>query len=425
MTSRLPLLLAPALAFGLCCPLAAQESSGKGRKDAGDQPNVKEILQRADAATKAVTAVSYQAEFYGEGDLAERLPRLSGSVKAREPRRSLLGRMVGSSAKDMFRIEAVERKPSAENGRNLKVASDGTRVYRLDEETKSFFTGTLPDAGKLLSPADRLLMIEFLHPTPFRDEINGKSAKYEGRKKISGVECHVIYVVYVNNTESRWFFGIEDYLPRRVDRIVKNDMIEGATILTITALDAAPDLAAADFKLARPKDFAKKQYEPSESPPAPPLLAVGQDAPDWKLATPGGEMVSLKDLRGNVVVLDFWATWCGPCKAAMPAVQQLHEQFKNQPVKVFGVNCWEDGDPAGYMKDNGYTYGLLLGADKVAEAYHVSGIPTFYVINPEGKISYASAGFMPDKEKEIAKIIEKAIERKGASSLQPGFPLDH
>jgi thioredoxin-related protein len=99
---------------------------------------------------------------------------------------------------------------------------------------------------------------------------------------------------------------------------------------------------------------------------------------------------------------------------AMPGVQKLHEEFGDKGVKVLGINCWENrgGDPAKYMKEKEFTYGLLLKADDVAKDYKVSGIPTFYLIDQEGKILYASSGFGPDKEKEIKKLIKKHMKPK-------------
>ncbi len=56
---------------------------------------------------------------------------------------------------------------------------------------------------------------------------------------------------------------------------------------------------------------------------------------------PAGKSVSLKSLRGKIVLLDFWATWCGPCRMAMPGLQKLHDRYKDKPVAIYGVNCRE------------------------------------------------------------------------------------
>jgi peroxiredoxin len=405
-----------ALALAALLPLVAMAGDSSAQsKPRGDEPDAMDILRRADEATKALTAASYEAESFGEGKLSRPISRVQGTVLVKKHRRSLLGRIAGKAERPpCLRIEAEETKPGGKRVQKIKVACDGETASRIDEDNQLFATGAMPEAEKLLAPATRLFMLEYTHATPFQDELKGLSAKCEGRKKIGDVDCYVVFVVYNKlGVEARWYFGTEDYLPRRVDRIVKEDGSKGAVVLSVTKLNTAPEIIAGDFKLACPQGYEKKEYRPQEAREAP-LLKVGSPAPDWSLKAPDGQTVALKDLRGKVVVLDFWATWCGPCRAAMPGVQKLHDRFKNRPVAVFGLNCWENesAEPAKYMEDKGYTYELLLDADKAADAYHVTGIPTFYVIDQQGKILFANAGFTPEREEEIAATIEKALGEK-------------
>jgi thiol-disulfide isomerase/thioredoxin len=105
--------------------------------------------------------------------------------------------------------------------------------------------------------------------------------------------------------------------------------------------------------------------------------------------------------------MDFWATWCGPCRLAMPGLQRLHEKYKDQGVVVFGMNSWESGDPGAFMKENDFTYTTLLKADPVAQLYQVSGIPTFYIVGPDGKVVLSEVGYDPDFEKNVSDLIER------------------
>lgn len=124
---------------------------------------------------------------------------------------------------------------------------------------------------------------------------------------------------------------------------------------------------------------------------------VGKPAPAWSLQTPDGKTVSLASLKGKVVLIDFWATWCGPCKAAMPSIQKTAESFAGKAVAVYGINAWEK-DPAlavQYMKAQKYTYGLLLQGDQVAAQYYVEGIPSMVLIDAKGIVRKVHVGYDP------------------------------
>lgn len=376
-------------------------------------PDVQKILEKADANTKALTVVSYEAEYFGEGhpDVVSRVPRVRGSAIAREVKKDLVGSIFGSSGNQM-RLEGEFQMPGTDDWIPFQVATDGRKVTRIDPAGMSFTTAALPNGRKLLNPAQKILMLEYIHPKPFSDELNAISSAVEGEAEIDGSDCYVVYVKYQDHSESRWFFGKEDFLPRRVERIVRGDA-KGAEVLVVKNLNTNPAIEKATFRLSPPEGYIERKFDnEEEASAAEQLLPIGSTAPDFELKTPEGKSVRLKSLRGNVVVLDFWATWCGPCKQAMPGVQKLQDRYKDKPVKVIGISCWErkTADPDQYMKDKGYTYGLLLGGNEVADLYKLDGLPTFYVINSAGKVVYASTGFLRDKEEEISRIIDNSIE---------------
>src|SRR6266404_7436801 len=135
------------------------------------------------------------------------------------------------------------------------------------------------------------------------------------------------------------------------------------------------------------------------------LLAVGATAPDWELSGADGKLQSLAQYRGKVVVLDFWATWCGPCTEVMPQMQKLHEKYKDKGVAVFGVSSWEQKDPAAFMKEKRYSYGLLLKGEDIAERYGVATLPAVYIIGADGRVIYRHEGVA----KDFGSIIKKQL----------------
>ncbi len=121
------------------------------------------------------------------------------------------------------------------------------------------------------------------------------------------------------------------------------------------------------------------------------------EAPDFTLQDLNGKSVKLSDLRGKVVILDFWATWCGPCKRTMPLLDKFYSQ-KAAGVEVFGVNVWERTGTAGvkpFIEKAGYTFPILYGTNDLAAAYGVQGIPTLVVIDKHGKLAYRHVGYDP------------------------------
>lgn len=145
-------------------------------------------------------------------------------------------------------------------------------------------------------------------------------------------------------------------------------------------------------------------------------VRVGSMAPDFSLKNADGETVTLSELKGNVVMIDFWATWCGPCIAAMPAVQKMHEEYESKGVKIYGINTWERGDAVKFKKDKGYTYGLLLEGDEVAKQYGVTGIPAFFIMDHEGRVIYAGQGF---NERAIRQALDRGVDRLEKSGKAP------
>jgi peroxiredoxin len=125
---------------------------------------------------------------------------------------------------------------------------------------------------------------------------------------------------------------------------------------------------------------------------------VGETAPDFVLKTIGGEEVRLSELRGKPVLLNFWATWCGPCREEMPLIENRFEQYQTTLV-VLGVSEESIGEITSYVTDQGWQFQFLVdGAGKVNNQYRIGAIPATFFIDAEGIIQHIQVGSMSDAD---------------------------
>ena len=144
---------------------------------------------------------------------------------------------------------------------------------------------------------------------------------------------------------------------------------------------------------------------------------IKKPAADFTLTDLDGKSVTLSSLKGKTVILDFWATWCGPCKASFPAMQMAVNKYKNDPtVQFLFIHTWEKTpnptkDAADYIKSQNYNFEVLMDnkdpetkINKVVSDYKVNGIPSKFVIDPQGNIRFNLMGFDGGNEAAVDEI---------------------
>lgn len=144
-------------------------------------------------------------------------------------------------------------------------------------------------------------------------------------------------------------------------------------------------------------------------------VVTAESAPDFVLKDLNGATVQLSQLKGKVVFLDFWASWCPPCRQSIPIVEKLHEKMKGQSVIFLGINIEGDANAARkFAASKGMQYPVLIGDEKVARDYRVTGIPAFFIIDQNGAVVRQYTGYRPGTEAEWENEITNLIKSKPA-----------
>jgi thiol-disulfide isomerase/thioredoxin len=357
---------------------------------------VTSVFMQADSASEAFSTCSYSFRVYMTGSYSDS-PELTGH---------LTGKVSDGMAPPLLWIEmGQDSMPEdgipAEMTLILVSGSDTTWSYNITDNLVE--KGSLEEGGAdLLRPAAYAVMNEYFLSDPFADEIASQSEISEGYDTVGTVPCETWLITYPGGQRAKWSLGLEDNIPRRVERMMTdregNDM---SIVLEVYDLDISNTVEDELFTFVPPEGIQLETYSA--------FLTVGTPAPLWTLTDRNGNPVSLEEMKGSVVLIDFWATWCGPCVTVMPVVQSLYESYPEDQVHFFGVNVWETGDPSAFMDENGYTYGLLLAGDAVAEEYKVSGIPTLYVIDQAGNIAFVEVGANPDIEDMLTQALDSLL----------------
>jgi peroxiredoxin len=135
-------------------------------------------------------------------------------------------------------------------------------------------------------------------------------------------------------------------------------------------------------------------------------------APDFTLHAMSGPNLRLQELRGRVVMVNFWATWCGPCRQEMPHLNRLHEKYSRSGFVLLGVNVDDDPQNAAAVAAKlGIQFPVLLDTDKkVSDQYDLMAMPSTYLIDRDGKVRYLHRGYLSGYEEQYEKQIRELLK---------------
>lgn len=140
-------------------------------------------------------------------------------------------------------------------------------------------------------------------------------------------------------------------------------------------------------------------------------VGIQDTAPDFTLKSLEGSNLRLEEYRGQVVLINFWASWCGPCRQEMPLLDRLHHRYEDTGFAVLGVNVEGEAAPAQEIVDKtNVTFPILIDdGQKVSEMYNLQAMPSTVVVDRDGVVRYIHLGYKPGDEAKYVEVVKKLI----------------
>ncbi|HLJ48561.1 MAG TPA: redoxin domain-containing protein [Bryobacteraceae bacterium] len=298
-----------------------------------------------------------------------------------------------------------------EADRELLVVGDGETTWRYLPKTRQYTkesaaatTGdedepaAKPDTADPVVAAQNQLVNRYVglrRYAPIAVLVREDRLKFEGNK----VDCAVVHVMLPQGLEEFWVDKSSFLVLRQVSQ-AKSGATAAKVTLNLKQADIANPPDGSLFTFAPPERSTEVQA--LNIPGERPNLA-GRPAMDFTLKNLNGEKVTLSDLRGQVVLIDFWASWCGPCRHELPTIEKLHREYENKGLVVLGINDEDSGLAKKFLVKNEYTIPVLMDAKKeVAKAYGTRAIPTVVVVDKNGVIRAHFVGGRSEEQLRLA-----------------------
>lgn len=144
------------------------------------------------------------------------------------------------------------------------------------------------------------------------------------------------------------------------------------------------------------------------------LPRPGQPAPNFKVVTTSGQTVSHENYRGYVLVIDFFATWCTPCREAVPHLVELNRKYGKQGMQVLGLSADEDGERVvkSFAEEHRVNYPMALANETVQADFGIRAVPVMFVIDKKGKVAEVYRGFSDEIGRSMEQLIKRLLVEK-------------
>lgn len=318
------------------------------------------------------------------------------------------------------------------------LVSDGNAMHLLVPALKQYMTNTAPKEVAELTEDNPMgaalgnLMLQVLLARKPADALleNVKSLKDGGEAELDGVPCHILegaeqevkWRMWIQRGETAWLWQVVIDMGKTMSPTPQGGFkeLQMEMILRYANLEANPKVEAATFQFKVPEEakLVKSFFEREDSSSA----LLGKAAPDFTLDLLDGGKVQLRRHKGKeIVILDFWATWCGPCRKAMPVLAEVAATYKDKSVVLYAVDLAEPPSKVrSFLEQNKLTQ-LSVALDKeskVGEDYGVNGIPHTVVIGKDGTVQAVHVGLLPNLKAKLSGELDALLAGKNLATAK-------
>jgi peroxiredoxin/outer membrane lipoprotein-sorting protein len=420
--------LAQSFAGGLilACFLAAAPSQAAREKQKSpvtqDQPSPDVGEKKpANISPEAQAVLDQLGEAYDKLDAAEFKGHIQADVEMAGQKQKMKHEFTSAfQAPNKFRHELED---------GLLIGSTGEKTYVFQKSANAFFQQKSADGkvaiAQLPSPIPQLLQTQnpSLLFAIIKDPVRGMIANMSEITKIADVRIQdqsypaLALTPQDGQTKITLLMDAQSHLLKRLEiEIAPGTLKDGKTDSGLQSVKAQIEYTTiqpqakfpGDHFAWSPPEGAKDLAAQKEKTSAKDL--IGKPAPDFTLESADGQSVSLSDLKGKVVVLDFWATWCPPCVKSLPHLDQLYQQTAGDRVRVFAVNLKEDDQQVhSFLQSKGLSLPVLMDREgEVAQKFNIHAIPQTIVIGKDGSIRKVFVGAGGDTAEQIREEVEFA-----------------
>jgi len=305
------------------------------------------------------------------------------------------------------------------NGRDAIAVSDGENTWRALPSKKQWThmaaassVGSDDDSNgpeeprhDLLAVVSSTLLLQYAALAKFAENpelVRSEDVKVNGVK----IPCYVIHCRARNADYDLWIDKQRFLVLQDRERMQSSGSLVEMKV-KLSALEVNPQLGDAPFHFQPGKGWTEEEMLvlPGEER----MLLAGERAANFSLKTLEGDSLALDQTRGKVVVLDFWATWCPPCRAELPSIEKLSKEFAGS-VRFYGINDEEAGTVKKFVAGNHYEFPVLMDSKRlVHRMYGVSAIPTLLILDKDGVIREHFIGSR--SEASLRKAVQSVLAR--------------